>query len=148
MRETALVWIDANEAILVRWRDEEALVGRVESDVPPRRRSTRHVRYDPTMRHGGGGPQDADSGHREEHLARFMGAVVEQLGPDEDVLILGPGTVRDRLERTLLERDGHHVRRTVESHALARRTEPQLIARLRRHLGDEPARRGVASGER
>lgn len=143
MRDTVLVWIDADEATLVRWRDDEAGLDTVASDVPPRRRSTGHVRHDPSVRHGGGGLAD-DEGHREEHLARFIAAVADRVAPDEDVLILGPGTVRDRLHSTLVERDGARgPARSVASEACDRRTTAQLVERLRGRIGQAAPRREV-----
>lgn len=144
MRRRSLVWIDATEAVIVRWQDEQARVDRVVSEVPAHHRSTGHVRHDPMVRHGGGRAQDADERHRQEHLDRFVEAVVTRLGPDDDVLILGPGTVRDHLVHRLREEDRRHGSdRIVETEASAPRTEPQLVARLRHHVGDEPRRRPV-----
>lgn len=140
---SVLVWIDAKEAILVRWGGDEATIDRVRSDVPGRRRSTGHVRHDPGIRHGGGGtPQSAGEPRRLEHLRRFVGEVTTRIQPDENVLILGPGTVRNLLEVSLHETDGPVPgERLVTSEAAARRTDPQLVARLRELIGDEPPRR-------
>jgi hypothetical protein len=146
-RPIALIWIDERLAIVARWQDGDAVLDRVESEVPNRRRSTGHVRHDPAVRHGGGGvPQTAGEPHRLEHLARFVEEVATRLPDDEDVLILGPGTVRDRLRRRVLEEDGEHRRasgpgRSVTVEAAARLTEPQLVARLRTLVGEEPRRR-------
>lgn len=146
-KDSVLVWIDAEEAVLVRWDGDEAIIERVRSDVPRRRRSTGHVRHDPQVRHGGGGtPQSAGEPRRLEHLRRFVGAVAARIQPDEDVLILGPGTVRARLEASLRELDGHiAAERRVISEASRRRTDPQLVAQLRELIGDEPPRRKVGA---
>jgi len=144
MRRRSLVWIDANEAVIVRWQDAQARVDRVESEVPAHHRSTGHVRHDPMIRHGGGRAQDADARHRQEHLDRFVEAVGARLAPDEDVLILGPGTVRQHLVRRLRHEDRRRgTDRVVDSEPSASRTDPQLVARLRHHVGDEPSRRPI-----
>ena len=145
-----LVWIDAHEAIVLSWLDDAAHVTRLRSDVPDHRKSTGHVRHDVSIRHGGGGgaPQDAGEPRREEHLNRFVELVATRLPAEDDLLIVGPGTVRERLERHLRERDHHLLHpRTVTVTASGPRTERQLIAQLRTAMGAEP-RRGPAREQR
>ncbi len=144
-RAVTLVWIDAREAILVSRRGDATRLERVESEVPAHRRATGHVRHDPTVRHGGGGsPQDAGEPHRLEHLERFVAQIAGRLPSDEDLLILGPGTVREHLERHLRESDDRHRRsRIISGEASARRTDRQLVARLKHVSGIDPRRRTV-----
>jgi hypothetical protein len=146
-RAGTLVWIDAREAVIVRIQGHRARIERVESEVPAHHRATGHVRHDPAVRHGGGGsPQSAGEPHRIEHLNRFVGDIANRLDGDDNVLILGPGTVHERLVRQLSERDGHHGRhRDIACEASSPRTDRQLIARLRRFAGDEPRRRSVGA---
>jgi hypothetical protein len=146
-RASTLVWIDAREAVIVRWQDDRARLERVESEVPAHHRTTGHVRHDPTVRHGGGGsPQTADEPHRLEHLERFVREVAHRLAPDDDLLIIGPGTVHERLERHLSESDRHHGRhRDIACEASPPLTDRQLIARLRVFAGAEPPRRTVGA---
>jgi hypothetical protein len=141
-----LVWIDAREAIIVRMQADQARIERVVSDVPAHHRATGHVRHDPGVRHGGGGPQAAGESHRLEHLTRFVGEVADRLATDAAVLVLGPGTVPERLARQLSESDQHHGRhRVVDYEAAPRLTDRQLITRLRRFSGGEPRRRSVGA---
>lgn len=146
-RPCALVWIDAREAVIVRRRDDRVLVEHALSHVPPHRRGTGHVRHDPSIRHGGGGsPQHAGEPRRLEHLERFVTGIAERLPPDDDLEILGPGTVRHRLRRILVERDRHHARdRAIRCEASAPLTDRQLIARLHADEGVEPRRHTVGS---
>ena len=148
--DAVLVWIDAEEAVLVRWRDEAAMIEAVRSEVPPKRRSTGHVRHDPRIRHGGGGtPQSAGEPRRLERLRQFVAAVTDRIAADEDVIILGSGTVRTRLETSLREADRVAPdARSVTSEASPRLTHPQLVARLREAIGAEAPRRvvGAAGG--
>jgi hypothetical protein len=133
--------------VIVRWQDDDAKLERIESEVPAHHRATGHVRHDPGVRHGGGGPpQTAGEPHRLEHLERFVELIADRLTPDDDVLILGPGTVRERLE--------HHVRATDERQGRSRvvscqpspqLTDRQLIARLRDFAGLAPRRRTVGA---
>jgi hypothetical protein len=145
-RDPTLVWIDAAEAVIVRLRGSEAAIERVESEVPAHHRATGHVRHDPSMRHGGGGgsPQTADEPHRLEHLKRFVAEIEGRLAASEELLIIGPGTVHERLARRVMATDEHRGRdREVSCEVSPRLTDRQLVARLRRLAGAVPRRRKV-----
>lgn len=142
-----LVWIDTRDAIIVGHRAGEVVIERITSDVPDHHRSTGHVRHDPTM-HGGGGSAPLSQGEpqRQEHLSRFLRIVADRLPVADDLIILGPGTVREHLEQELLRSDGrHHRTRAVTSAAAERMTDRQLVARLHRESGIEPRRRTVGA---
>jgi hypothetical protein len=140
---TTLVWIDSEEAIIVRWADR-ATVERIRSDVQGRRRSTGHVRIDPTIRHGGGSATaDVAERARHERLRLFLEQVAAQVPEADDVTVVGPGIVRERLERILRLDDRRHAReRHVHSASAERLTEQELVAHVRALAGDAPARRG------
>lgn len=136
-----LVWIDTDDALIVRW-DGSATIERVTSDVPPRHRSTGHVRHDPEVRHGGGGPPtDRLERDRKRRLERFIEQVATRVPPAEAVHIVGPGVVRKRLGRVLRAEDRRLGRdRTVDSGAAAQLTERQLVADIRTLSGDPAPR--------
>ena len=67
---TTLVWIDSEEAIIVRWADRAA-VERVRSEVPGRRRTNGTGPVGTPGRHGEGGA-DAQERARREELRRFV----------------------------------------------------------------------------
>ena len=140
-----VVWIDSEEAVVVRWREGAANVERLESDVPPHHRSTGNVRHQPSIRHGGGGaPQSAEEPHRHEHLERFVQSVLRTLPEVDDVDVVGPGRVHEQLAMRLRDDDRRHARRRVVStEASGPMTEPQLIARARARAGEAPRRRQV-----
>lgn len=142
-----LVWIDAREAQLASWSAGEVTLERLESEVPSHHKSTGHVGHDPSIRHGGGGRQQtAGDPHRIEHLERFVEQVIARLAPSEAVAIIGPGTVRDRLERELRAADAkQHRSREIAAAPSIRLTERQLVARLRILAGDVPKRRTVGA---
>jgi len=143
---STLVWIDARAAVIVCWQDDRARLERVESEVPARHRATGHVRHDPGVRHGGGRSRTAGESHRLEYLDRFVDQIATRLPPDDALFILGPGTVREGLERHVRESDEHHKRsRGVSSEASPRLTDRQLIARLRHFAGADPRRRTVGA---
>lgn len=136
-----LVWIDSDDALIVRWNGS-ATIERVTSDVPPRHRSTGHVRHDPGVRHGGGGvPTDRLERDRKRHLDRFIEQVALRVPPAEAVHIVGPGVVRKRLGRVLRAEDRRLGRdRVVDSGAATQLTERQLVADIRTLSGDPAPR--------
>ncbi len=139
---TTLVWIDSEEAIVVRW-DDRATVERIRSDVPGRHKSSGHVRMDPAVRQGGG-TADAAERARRDSLRQFVGNVADRVPVIDDVMVVGPGVLRGQLERTLREADRHHGRRRVVHSAAAERlSEQELVAHVRALAGDEPPRVGT-----
>lgn len=143
---TALAWIDSREATIVRVRDGRFPLEHLESDVPVHHRSTGHIRHRPSIRHGGGGPaQTAGEPHRLEHLARFVATVARRLEGEPDVMIVGPGTVREHLARQLRGSIDPGEERRVHTEPAAPMTDRQLVALLRQLAGREP-RRGRRSG--
>ena len=142
-----LVWIDSREAVVARWEAGAIQVKRFRSDVPPHRRSTGHVRHDPMVRHGGGGsPQSAGEPRRLEHLARFLKDIELHLPRSQELLLLGPGTVHERLAREIRAHDAHHQDdREIRCEVAPRMTRRQLVARLRTASGVEPRRRTVGA---
>jgi hypothetical protein len=141
-RSHAIVWIDAREAVIVRWQDAKAHLEQVSSEVPAHHRATGHVRHDPAVHLGGGPPKAAGEQHRLEHLDQFVNDVADRLPDDDDLLILGPGTVCERLEREVRERDQRHGHdRLLTCEAAPPVTHRQLIARLRHLAGSDAPRR-------
>ncbi len=143
---TTLVWIDSEEAIIVRWADR-ATIERVRSEVEGRHRSTGHVRVDPGVRHGGGGASgSALARARREHLRAFVDEVIAHVPERDDVTVVGPGVVRQRLEQGLRADDRRHSRqRRVRSATSDRLTEQTLVAHVRELAGDAPRRRCVSA---
>jgi hypothetical protein len=140
-----LVWIDARAAVIVSWLDDRVLAERLESTSRNHRKSAGRVRHDSRFRHGGGGaPQRVSEPRREEHLNCCVERVAARLPADVDLLILGPGTTRERLERRERELEPQRPHsRPVTCEASAQRTDRQLIARLRHVVGADPRRRGA-----
>ena len=127
-----LAWIDSREAFVVRWQAGEAQVSHLESDVPAHRTQS------------GFTPQDEVESHRLEHLARFVAQVAGHLPVADDLLLIGPSTVREHLAREIAQRDAQaHRTRRVACRASQPLTVPQLVALLRHEIGDEPARKPI-----
>jgi hypothetical protein len=141
-RATTLVWIDSEEAIIVRWADR-ASVDRVRSEVPGRHRTNGNGPVGAPGRHGEGGA-DAQERARREELGRFVDEVAARVPPGDDVTVVGPGILRGRLERALRADDRRHGRRRlVHSAAAERLTEEELVAHVRALAGDEAPRVSV-----
>ena len=141
-----VVWIDAAEAVIVRLWGNQTRLERVESQVPAHHKATGHVRHDPAIRHGGSRPQTAGEPHRLEHLKQFVVDIAKRLPRGDDLLILGPGTVHERLKRHLSESDRRHgLHREIVCEASPPLTDRQLVARLRQFAGIEPRRRSVGA---
>lgn len=143
-RPITVVWIDSRAATIVRYVDDELVVERVTSDVPVHHRGGVHVRHDPGIRPGGGGGTAAtsDEPRRLQHLAHFLGEVVDRL-PEGDLELLGPGTVHERLAAVVRARDPLALRHVTAVRS-SRRTDRQLVARLRDLAGRAPVRRDAA----
>lgn len=146
-RAGALVWIDAEAAVIVRWRDGRPTIERHASDVPAHHHGTEHVRYDPLTRHGGGGGWEAaEERRRIEHLDRFVAEIVGNLQADDDLVIVGQGSVHERLGAAIRAQDAQRRRvRPVDVRTSERRSDRQLVAQLRSHLCAGPRRRRARS---
>jgi len=124
-RVTTLVWVDAEEAIIVRWADR-AVIERV--------RPAGRSRAEPGERAG------------RERLAAFLRDVAAHVPETDDVRVVGPGIVRVRLERALRtgDRCGAH-RVHVRSASADRLSEQMLVTRVQTLAGDAAV--GAPPGE-
>ncbi len=136
-----LVWIDAREAVIVTWADDEAHVQRVAGALPPHERSIGHIRIDPAVRHGGGLRQDKLDHRRAHREHQYLEAVAGHIPAEGPVEVIGSGELRLHLARLL--REGRPNRAgPVTTEAARPLTEAQLIARVR-ELAGHPAPRQV-----
>lgn len=136
-----LVWIDAREALFAHWDGVESRLARLESDVPSRHRSTGHFSYEPPLRQRGLSAADAGEYRRLEHVRRWLSQVAARIPDDDEVEVIGPGPMHERLVRLLEEEDRTHQRgRSVICASSRRLSDPQLVARLREAVGAAPSR--------
>lgn len=139
-----VVWVDAERAVICRWRAEAASFEWFESDVPAHHRSTGHVRHAPGV-HSGGRSQDAGENHRLEHLRGFLADVARAIPEHDPVWLMGPGQTHGRLAELLAADDREHGReRAITSTPSGLLSDRQLIARARELAGEPPRRRRVA----
>jgi hypothetical protein len=119
-----LVWMDGEEAIIVRWTDR-AEVERV-CAIP---------------RASGTPDGDVQGRNRPEGRRHFVASIADRIPPEGDVAVVGPGDLRGRLERLLRADDRRHGRRrAVRSPATRQLTENQLLAHVRALAGGEDVR--------
>ena len=140
-----LVWMDAQRAVIARW-DDEPVLERLESGVPPMRRAAGSVRRGPARPEGGGrvGGHGTEGRHR-ELTPRFFGEVAERLADLDVVEVSGRGQVHEQfaelLEKLVQKGDGEPE---VTTRALSRRpSDRQMAARLRKLVGEQLPRRQV-----
>ena len=139
---TTLVWIDSEEAIIVRWADR-ATVERVRSEVHGHGHGDGHGPIATSGHHGDGGADAADRARRDD-LRRFAETVAGRVPPTDDVTVVGPGVLRAQLERILRAEDRRQARRRlIHSAAADRLTEQELVAHVRALAGDAPPRVGM-----
>jgi hypothetical protein len=141
-RQLALVWIDSDRATILRWR------GRVvredlHSDVAPHVRGTEHVRRDARIQRAGADRQASKAeARRNEHLRRYLAEVADRLRGDDEIAILGPGTVPERLRAVLQRRPARRgLAPAVSVTPSPPLTARQLAAALRERLGMARRRR-------
>ncbi len=151
-RPVTLVWLDADEAIVLRSAvpgaaAADATPHRIRSEVPPHRRATGHDHHDPRVRSGGGADPDDLAARRREHLlGAFLRRVIALVPPGDDVVVLGPGIIHGRFAAQLRADDLRHRRdREVDDEAAAAMTDRQLRARLLAAAGEAPERRHPAN---
>ena len=139
-----LVWIDAQRAVIARW-DDEPVLERLESGVPPMRRAAGSVRRGPARPEGGGrvGGHGTEGRHR-ELTHQFFGEVAERLAYLDVVEVSGRGQIHQQfaelLEKLVQKGDGEPE---VTTRALSRRpSDRQMAARLRKLVGKQLPRGG------
>ena len=143
---TTLVWIDSEEAIIVRWADRADRGAGPLGRAGPAAAPSGHGPVDPAMRPSTATAADAQERARREELRRFVDEVACRVPDADDVTVVGPGVLRGRLERRSCAPTTATTAasRLVHSAAAERLTEQELVARVRALAGDAPPRLGVA----
>jgi hypothetical protein len=138
-----LVWMDAEHALIARWRDEP-VIETLESGVPPRRTAVGSIRRGPSHPTGGGrGAAQRTEGRHLELMRRYLAELADRVADLEVVEVSGRGQPHARFADLLRRLAAHSSgSQQVTTRSTARRpTDPQLIARLRRLSGEELPRR-------
>jgi len=140
-----LLWIGADQAVIVRW-DDEPVVEHVPSGVTPRRRPAGSVRRGPARPEGGGKVHGhGTEAKHERELRQFLQTVAGRLSGMDAIEVAGRGTLPDRFAE-LVRRygTGRDEPLDVTTRVMARRpSDAQLKARLRKLTDTELPRRRV-----
>jgi hypothetical protein len=142
-----LIWMDAERAMIARWRGEP-VVERVESGVPPKRPAVGSVRRGPGRPAGGGRvPGHGTEGRHLELSRRYLADLAGRLADLDVVEVAGRAMVHEQFAALLrrLAARGNGVVDVTTRRASRRPTERQLAARLREMLGAQHPRRTVGS---
>jgi hypothetical protein len=139
----AVIWVDGDGAILATWQDEP-IVERIASGVPPKRPPVGSVRRGPARPADGGRvPGHGTEGRHLDRMRAYLADLVMRAAAYSVVEIVGRGPVPDRLEaslRRLAEARNEPVAVSVRR-AARRPTERQMVARLRSLTGQGLPRR-------
>ena len=141
------IWMDAERAMIARWRGEPVLE-RLESGVPPKRPAVGSVRRGPARPAGGGRvPGHGTEGRHRELLRRYLADIAGRVADLDFVEVAGRGQLHEQLAdllRRLASRGDGDIEVTTRR-ASRRPTEPQLAARLREMLGAQLPRQTSGS---
>lgn len=124
------IWIDHEQARIVSTLGERVVTTTVRSGVGP------HPHYAGAQ--DGGGEKKYEERH-EQHLRAFFADVIARLGDPDEILVLGPGEAKRELT-ALLRHCPSLASKPMVVKASGRLTTPQLVAEVRNHFGNQPAR--------
>ncbi len=128
MKKELGLWIDHREAVIVTLIDQGKEKGeevkRINSDAE------QHSRFSGNSPEGS--PEDRRDRRFGEHLHQYYAEVITAIRDADSILILGPGEAKGELEKRLVQEklSGRIVGIETED----KLTEPQIVAKVRRHF--------------
>ena len=124
MKKELGLWIDHREAVIVTVAADGEEIKHVNSDVE------KHVRF--SAHSPEGSPEDRRDRRFGEHLHQYYAEVITAIRDADSILILGPGEAKGELEKRLVQEklSGRIVGIETED----KLTEPQIVAKVRRHF--------------
>ena len=140
MKEIAGVWIDHNEAVVVKLNGDDERVIKVTSEVEARHRSTGGVRSSSPFSHRTTASGRKMEAHRREDLRRFFDEVDQTLGAFDALFIIGPGECKKEFYARIAVkgRDLHRIEGMAA--AESNLTIPQIVHTVRAHFQQERPR--------
>jgi hypothetical protein len=131
------IWIDHRKAVIVSASAERLTSMTLESDVGPPACDSGHVGYLTPD-----GPQDPQGGKKQvhrnsEHFDQYYDEVITQLGQPDALLIFGPGEAKLQLSERL-SRFNALPACIVGIETTDTLTDPQIVAKVRKHYGIVP----------
>jgi len=123
MKNTVGLWIDHSKAVIVFLAGNDADIKLVTSDIARQHRQS-------------GVATPADNIRQRDltgRLNRFYDDVISCVRGAEEIFILGPGEAKGELKKRLEK--SYLGRRIVGIEACDKMTDPQIVAKVREHLG-------------
>jgi hypothetical protein len=140
MKSNAGLWIDHRRAVIVLLSDAGETTTRIPSSVEKQLRRSSAPSEGKFKAHQAPADDSRENAFL-GHLARYYDEIVAIVREAGSVLIIGPGEAKEELRKRFAA-DKHDARLiTVET--TGRMTEPQVVARVRRHFHHDAARRGA-----
>jgi hypothetical protein len=129
----ALIWVDGEGAIIARWQDEP-IIERIASGVPPKRPAVGSVRRGPARPSGGGRvPGHGTEGRHDDRMRQYLADLVTRSAEFGVVEIVGRGPIPDRLAASMrrLAAARDEALEVAVRRVGRRPTERQMLARFR-----------------
>lgn len=146
MNHNVGIWIDHERAVIVSVSAEGVTARTLESEVGPHGRYSGRARYPtPDGPQSGGGEKKHEQRYG-QHLDRYYDEVISQLGQPEALLIFGPGEAKLQFKERL-SRSRELSERIVGIETTDSLTDPQIVAKVKKHFGRRARRGGRREAE-
>ncbi len=119
------IWIDHRTAVIVLASEGQVTATTLPSDVAG------HPHFGGSQ--VGGGEKKYEERHRQQ-LDQFFDRVIAAIQPAGEILIFGPGEAKQQLQKRMAGVSAL-ARATVTVETTDDLTEPQIVARVKRHYG-------------
>ncbi len=140
MKSDVGVWLDHSGAVLIEMQSGRAVaIGRVESDVEPKRASRHHAKRSSST-HRAFGPSKHDENRRREQIKAYYGQMARTLRTAGRVLLIGPSVAKYELADALNGKKTN-APRVVAVEACDRMTPRQLARHVEAFFTEHPAKR-------
>jgi len=119
MKNSAGLWIDRANAVIVIFKDGEEEIRHIDSDTrnhPHSNEASDVIRLTVET----------------EYLKQYYDEIVRCVAEAESVLIFGPGEAKDQLRKRF--EDGGHDAKSIVVESADKMTEPQVAAKVRNHF--------------
>ena len=135
MKTNVGLWIDHREAVVVVLTENGEETTRIRSGAEKHPRRSSSPSQGKFKAHEAAADDSRENAF-DEKLARYYDAVGSCLRGAVSILIVGPGEAKEELTKRMKT----SVRPAVTVETAGRMTEPQIVARVRRHFHSKPGR--------
>jgi hypothetical protein len=134
MKHKAGIWIDHKKAVIVSASADGVSARTLESEVGPHARYSGRTGYPTTEGSQGGRGEKKYEERYGQQLEQYYDEVIRQLGQPEALLIFGPGEAKLQLKERLSHSKAL-LEGTVEIETTDKMTDPQILAKVKKHYG-------------